>query len=223
MIYLMSDIHGEYQKFLNMIDKINFSVDDKMIILGDVIDRGTESIPLLKHIMKNNNMELLLGNHEDMMFKGLVNKDRGYYNCWLNNGGTSTLSQFDKLSEKQQNNILDYLITCKLYKILNLNDNKYILSHAGVDTSIYTNGLYINEFMSLQTEEDLLWRQDFHNTKSLDEYTVIFGHIPTFYLHKSNPMKIWYGKNKIGIDCGACFKGGRLACLRLDDMREFYI
>jgi len=77
--------------------------------------------------------------------------------------------------------------------------------------------------MSLQTEEDLLWRQDFHNTRSLDDYTVIFGHINTVYMNKSNPMKIWHGKNKIGIDCGCGFKNGRLACLRLDDMREYYI
>lgn len=219
MIYLTSDPHGEYRKFLNILDKINFNENDKMIILGDVIDRGSESIPLLQFIMRQKNMELLLGNHESMCLKGLIHNDMGYYNCWIDNGGLSTLYQFDKLNKIQQNNILEYLQSCKLYKII---DN-YILSHAGVDTLVYTSNLYISEFMSLQTEEDLLWRQDFQNTRSLDDYTVIFGHTPTCYLHKSNPMKIWHGKNKIGIDCGACFKGGRLACLRLDDMREFYI
>ena len=37
------------------------------------------------------------------------------------------------------------------------------------------------------------------------------------------PMAIWHGRNKIGIDCG-CARGadGRLGCLRLDDMQEFY-
>lgn len=219
MIYLTSDPHGEYRKFLNMLDKINFNENDKMIILGDVIDRGSESIPLLQFIMRQKNMELLLGNHEHMVLKGLIHNDMGYYNCWINNGGLSTLYQFDKLNKIQQNNILEYLQSCKLYKII---DN-YILSHAGVNTEVYTNDLSIGKFMSLQTEEDLLWRQDFNKTSSLDKYTVVFGHLPTCYLHKSNPMKIWHGKNKIGIDCGVCFKGGRLACLRLDDTREFYI
>jgi serine/threonine protein phosphatase 1 len=218
MIYLTSDIHGEYRKFLNMLDKINFNEDDTMIILGDVIDRGNESIPLLQFIMRQKNMELLSGNHEDMAVKGLVHNNVGYYNCWMNNGGLSTLYQFDKINKIQQNNILEYLQSCKLYKII----GGYILSHAGIDTLGYTNNLSIEEFMNIQTEEDLLWRQDFNKTSYLDKYIVIFGHIPTCYLHKSNPMKIWHGKNKIGIDCGACFNGGRLACLRLDDMKEFY-
>ena len=44
-------------------------------------------------------------------------------------------------------------------------------------------------------------------------------------------MDIWFGKGLIGIDCGASYpegedpwsgRRGRLACLRLDDMKEFY-
>ena len=44
-------------------------------------------------------------------------------------------------------------------------------------------------------------------------------------------MKIWNGVNRIGIDCGSGYpedpsehysKFGCLACLRLDDMKEFY-
>lgn len=38
--------------------------------------------------------------------------------------------------------------------------------------------------------------------------------------------KIWYdtdNNDKIGIDCGASFPNGQLACLRLDDMKEFYV
>ena len=68
-----------------------------------------------------------------------------------------------------------------------------------------------------------------HNTP--DEYTMIFGHTPTVYYQSDDPLRIWYGKNRIGIDCGSGFPDkphinfpiqGRLACLRLDDMKEFY-
>ena len=60
---------------------------------------------------------------------------------------------------------------------------------------------------------------------------MIFGHTPTAHYQKSIPMKLWYGKNCIGVDCGSGYpedpseyysKFGRLACLRLDDMKEFY-
>lgn len=36
------------------------------------------------------------------------------------------------------------------------------------------------------------------------------------------PMRIYHGNRMIGIDCGCAYKSGRLACLRLDDMKEFY-
>lgn len=53
----MSDLHGEFEKFLNMLDEIEFSSNDKLVILGDVIDRGLESVPLLQYIMQHKNME----------------------------------------------------------------------------------------------------------------------------------------------------------------------
>ena len=39
MIYCMSDIHGELDRFKAMLDLINFSSDDTLYIIGDVIDR----------------------------------------------------------------------------------------------------------------------------------------------------------------------------------------
>ena len=61
-------------------------------------------------------------------------------------------------------------------------------------------------------------------------YTLIFGHTPTIHYHSDNPLTVWYGNRLIGIDCGSGFpinenaylEKGRLACLRLDDMKEFY-
>ena len=36
--YVMSDIHGCYNEFMDMINEINFSKEDKLIIAGDYID-----------------------------------------------------------------------------------------------------------------------------------------------------------------------------------------
>ena len=51
MIYVMSDIHGCYPQWLNMLKLIDFSVEDELYILGDVVDRGQEPVPLLLDIM----------------------------------------------------------------------------------------------------------------------------------------------------------------------------
>lgn len=41
MIYVISDLHGyPFVTFLELLNKANFSSDDYLFILGDVIDRG---------------------------------------------------------------------------------------------------------------------------------------------------------------------------------------
>ena len=61
--------------------------------------------------------------------------------------------------------------------------------------------------------------------------TLVFGHTPTLYYAIKSRLSIWHGQNRIAIDCGSGFEDiapedyphqGRLACLRLDDMKEFY-
>ena len=72
MIYVCSDIHGCYDRFLKLLDKIHFSDDDELYILGDVIDRNKEGIPTLLYIMEHQkNIHLLMGNHEDFMYQYL--------------------------------------------------------------------------------------------------------------------------------------------------------
>ena len=60
----MSHIHGEYDKYIAMLEKIGFSDDDTMYILGDVIDRKPCGIDILMNIMQRPNVVMLLGNHE---------------------------------------------------------------------------------------------------------------------------------------------------------------
>lgn len=69
--YVMGDIHGEADRFHAMLKKIQFSEDDILILLGDVIDRGPDGIALLLEIMEMPNAIMLLGNHEYMMLQFL--------------------------------------------------------------------------------------------------------------------------------------------------------
>ena len=69
--YVMGDIHGEADRFHAMLKKIQFSADDILILLGDVIDRGPDGIALLLEIMEMPNVIMLLGNHEYMMLQYL--------------------------------------------------------------------------------------------------------------------------------------------------------
>lgn len=81
--------------------------------------------------------------------------------------------------------------------------------------------------MNSQTIESLLWDRDFiSSNKYFNGYTVVCGHTPTIqYMQYGKKASIIHKMGKILIDCGAHSKSqsGRLGCLRLDDLQEFYI
>ena len=64
--YVMGDIHGEADRFRAMLKKIQFSEDDILILLGDVIDRGAR---------RNH---LASGNHGDVQCNYAVGQSRIY-------------------------------------------------------------------------------------------------------------------------------------------------
>lgn len=54
--YVMADIHGEIDRFHEMLEKINFSAADQLYIVGDVIDRGAEGVEILLEIIDKGGM-----------------------------------------------------------------------------------------------------------------------------------------------------------------------
>ena len=48
MIYAMCDLHGCYDKYVKMLEKIQFGENDTLYILGDVVDRGEGGIKILQ-------------------------------------------------------------------------------------------------------------------------------------------------------------------------------
>ena len=68
MIYVTSDLHGfSLGKFKEFLDGIGFGDEDFLYVLGDVIDRGTDGIKILRWLMSKNNAQLIMGNHEAML------------------------------------------------------------------------------------------------------------------------------------------------------------
>ena len=64
--YVMSDLHGCFDEFQKMLKKLNFSDEDQLIIAGDYIDRGKQSLEMMEWI-KNppENVVLIKGNHDE--------------------------------------------------------------------------------------------------------------------------------------------------------------
>ena len=225
MIYVMSDLHGEYDKFIKMLDKIKFSDTDTLYILGDVLDRGLKSLEIIDYIRKpeNKNIKLLMGNHEEMCIVSFLKDYDDWFHMWISNGGDKTYSQLRERGLDYLNDFIDYLIKLPRYEII----DDFILVHAGVKLPEYPTNTNVDKIMSSQTPEYLLWNRDFiSSNKYINGYTVICGHTPTMqYMQYGKKANIIYKMGKILIDCGAHSNNpsGRLGCLRLDDFQEFYI
>lgn len=95
--FAISDIHGRIRELENLFEFIDCSPSDKVIFLGDYIDRGLYSKSVidklieLKKIMPN--AYILKGNHEDLALSARTDADVKEY--WLRYGGDKTLESYN--------------------------------------------------------------------------------------------------------------------------------
>lgn len=221
MKYVMSDIHGCYDEYIKMLELIKFSDNDELYILGDIFDRKEKPLEILDHILGHKNIHLLKGNHEKMFEEAY---ESGDVSLWYYNGGGATDVEIVHRGEGYREMLYKYIKKMPYIKVV----DKFILVHAGLYFPNNCNELTIEEFISIQEEDICLW--DRSNLGSIDntfkDYTVICGHTPVQSITNNyDDVKIIHNGSDIYIDCGCVFKkaNGKLACLRLDDMKEFYV
>lgn len=230
MIYVISDIHGHEGRFRSVLDQIQLMAEDTLYVLGDVVDRHPGGVRLLRELMAMPNAKMLLGNHEYMMLRALGepydnNFDDGRaMDHWYRNGGKATLESWEQYPESEQREMLDFLQNLPLSLDVEAGGKHYKLVHGAppecydpAETK-YKNPAHFAVWKRLGPEDELP-----------GDYTLVFGHTPTVYFRDRSPMEIWYHNRLICIDCGSGAEDtgpeagkGRLACLRLDDGKEFY-
>ena len=232
MIYCISDIHGEYDKFMQMLGLIALKDEDTLYVLGDVLDRGEHPIKTLLKLMEMPNAVFILGNHELMaleILKGDYDKTLtadmaglDYETVeklfdWYQNGCSPTVTEFVALDKEQQAAVLDYLYEALAYEQLEVNGQKFLLVHSGIMN--FDPACDISEYRLFE----LVWAHPDFGKPYYDDVITVMGHTPTQLIEGfDSPGKIFKKNNHIVIDCGASM-GGSLGCLRLDDMKEFYV
>ena len=215
MLYCMSDLHGELDKFERMLELIKFSGADHLYILGDVIDRGTMGVDILERIMDVSNMTMLLGNHEQMCLSTLgPHNEFGAREVWRQNGGASTYREllYHRMP-RERNRILRFLSGLPDQLNVTVGRQNYHLVHGcpGMD------------------RDTRIWgRVEVGSRSPYPDTICVVGHTPTAFLTNrlDEDFRIWHGDGIIDIDCGCGNTNAahrRLACLRLDDMTEFYV
>lgn len=244
MNYVISDIHGHYDKYMEMLTKIKFKLEDTLFVLGDVLDRGPDGIKILKDMMLRPNVFPILGNHEYMaamcipwVFREVTDEeidaiDEGIITGvteWLSVGGESTINDPTMRDSEVKEMILEYLEEFTMYEVVKVRGKKFVLVHAGFDNFALERDL--DEY---HLSEMLFHSPDFDKVYFEDAFLVT-GHTPTRAIWAKEQGKsieqldekdykdiIFKKNNHIAIDCG-CAYGGKLACLCLETMEEFYV
>lgn len=191
----IGDLHGCYRQLYNLLaEVINLTRHDKLVMLGDYIDRGEDSKAVLDLIMDliSDGYDIipLKGNHEDMMINASGSPLESYN--WMLNGGGETLRSFGAQSLNDiDTKYIDFISGMPLYHIV----ENYIFVHGGFNDDIDD---------PFSDEHSMLWERRFEYTSPVfNGKTIVHGHRP----HALNELKdqIKHSPSVINIDTGCVY------------------
>jgi serine/threonine protein phosphatase 1 len=214
--YVIGDIHGCLEELACLVDQIPIEKDDRVIFLGDYVDRGPNSKGVISYLLDVEKRPVrevvfLKGNHEDM-FMSFLGLEGRHGNMFLHNGGGSTLASYgipterasrkDNLAVIPQSHVA-FLTGLKKYHVV----EPFLCVHAGVQPT---------KPLEQQSDEELFWiRDEFILNRHRLPYTVLFGHTPQREVLYHLPFKI-------GLDTGLVY-GNKLSCLEIEEKVLFQI
>ncbi|ASM37149.1 metallophosphoesterase [Campylobacter sputorum] len=215
-IFVFGDLHGSFELFIKMIEKINLTKSDLIVILGDSCDRGEHSANLYfkyKELEQNGyNIFHILGNHELMLYEALfLGEHFSQVQMWLRNGGGNTIDSFKEFYKKPLLMLNKEIFWLKEYigqMPHILTSDSYIFVHAGYDT---------RRSLKHQDIDYVTWSRErfwLYNTTGKEIY---YGHMP----NEDNQIHI--RENSVfSMDVGAVFFEN-LKILEVKSKREFEV
>jgi serine/threonine protein phosphatase 1 len=119
-VWVIGDIHGHLETFQALIERLNLSkgsqpiyqkknprkywpspLGDHVICLGDLIDRGPDSLGVLRFVEDSENIHSIRGNHDEMLRLSVSPKHGKMMKSWLKYGGVDTLQSFSDDPDEQ--------------------------------------------------------------------------------------------------------------------------
>lgn len=222
--YATSDIHGCQKSFLALLDKIAFSKNDELFLLGDYVDRGPNSKGVLDVIFdlrkKGYTLRCLRGNHEAILLRSLY--DLTGLDTWLQTDGKRTLDSFraqrtDEIPEVY----LEFLRELDYF----FETDGYILVHAGLN---------FNLFDPLEDTRDLLVIRHWYDSIRYDwlgERIILHGHTPMTRVGIENQWLELKTNRYLDLDAGCVYAGsdrpdrtglGHLCAFDMTNQRLFF-
>ncbi|MFB1005817.1 MAG: metallophosphoesterase [Candidatus Poseidoniaceae archaeon] len=197
-VWVIGDVHGFSVTLRQMIETLNLSSEDRVVLLGDLIDRGPDSFDVIRCAREDHRIFCVKGNHEGMMAANFTMEKIDHPDqdaiAWYHNGGRETVaSYFRAFPEDAQGGALQWMMKEDIDWVTELPAHivldRWRLVHAGYNPDCGTEE---------QTEKDLLWIRSafYRNTHPIDsERTVVFGHTPTMTLYPRSEDRwgeVWF-------------------------------
>lgn len=213
-LLVVGDIHGYVDKFENALALADFKSDtDRLVLLGDYVDRGPYSRRVLDKVMGlvSEGAVSLMGNHEKMMLDAMNSVIEGKIDPsameqWFANGGEATLRNYRSDREA----LIEHLDFIKKMPLAHQEDG-YVFVHAGVRPGVE---------LKQQRNSDLLWIRDEYFLKYEGPWKIISGHTPTKVLSeaglvaKEKADQPIVRSHQIFMDTGAAW-GGKVTLMDL--------
>ena len=208
MNYVVADIHGCYEEYIELMQKINLSEKDHLYILGDTLDRGPNPMKVLLDIIKKKNVTYILGNHDYLFLYFVQKKGLGIagkqemsvddileYHRYLEDGGLPSVKEYIQLSKEEKEEVCDFLENAKAYDEVRVDNKRYVLVHAGIADFLEEKSLGEYDLLDFICE-----RTDYRKRYYQDKNTyVITGHTPVMRIHEDSFSKVYTGNGHIAI------------------------
>lgn len=228
-VYCVSNIHGDYESYRAMLSKIKFCDRDTLYVIGNVIDGGKGSLKILRDMMMRINVIPIIGDHEYMATRCLKyimevkahkvkapdeDMAREILN-WQNAGGQSTIDEFHKLDEEEQEDVIDYLEEFSLYEEIEAGGKDFVLVHGGLE-----NFDPERDLEDYHIDDVLFTVPDYSRVYFEDKILVTSRELTSSIKDNPVPDRIYKGNNHIAINCG---EGKSIGTICLDSLEEYYL
>jgi len=210
--FVISDIHGCFNTFRTLIEKIEFQTSDQLFLLGDYVDRGPLSVEVVDLIIElqaaGNQVYPLIGNHEEELMLFPEFNSVHYVQAQIE---ANNLTGFFNDDYKFKDKYLKFFNSLSYY--FELDD--FILVHAGFD---------FENSKPFEDKESMTFIRNWqYKEKPAKGKTIIHGHTPRKFDEIYNKIQSRF--NIMPLDNGCVFNRfknmGNLLCLRLNDFELF--
>jgi serine/threonine protein phosphatase 1 len=216
-LFAIGDIHGCFEQFYELVTEvINLKKEDRLILLGDYIDRGSRSREVIDFIIdlgeKGFEIKPLMGNHEKMLLEAYTDPVMIYQ--WYMNSGESTLQslmikEITEISEKY----LHFFSQLEYYE----SAGDFLFVHAGFND---------NEVDPFRDKFHMIWESRLsYSNPVLTGKTIIHGHRPKTleYVREQIRRKSQVIPIDTGCVYGTSMGYGYLTALDVNQMKLFSV